>query len=247
MIFVRPADVVHKTWLLRLLAEIADNSQLCASLIFKGGTAASMLGFLDRFSVDLDFDLKPKAASRLLLTEFRRIFATLNLSVHRQSSKTLSFVLKYPNPKAGRNSIKLNALPNTVRSNRYEPQYLAEIDRVFTCQTIETMVANKLVAPMERFRKYRVVAGRDFYDIHYFFMQGYRYEPSLITERTKLSLPDFFQKLLVFTQRRVNQTIINQDLSVLLPTDSFQRIRKALKTEVMVMLQNELAGLEKKL
>ncbi|HIP71371.1 MAG TPA: hypothetical protein EYH05_08260, partial [Anaerolineae bacterium] len=47
----------HRIQLTRLLTEILDDPYLAASLYFKGGTCAAMLGYLDRFSVDLDFDL----------------------------------------------------------------------------------------------------------------------------------------------------------------------------------------------
>lgn len=42
----------------RLLIEIVDQPVLAHNLVFKGGTCAGMLGYLDRFSVDLDFDLR---------------------------------------------------------------------------------------------------------------------------------------------------------------------------------------------
>ena len=50
-------DALHKAWLYRLLEAIADNQKLVKVMYFKGGTCASMLGWLQRFSVDLDFDL----------------------------------------------------------------------------------------------------------------------------------------------------------------------------------------------
>ena len=57
MILLRPQDTIHKVQLTRLLTEILDNSILSQNLYFKGGTCAAILGYLDRFSVDLDFDL----------------------------------------------------------------------------------------------------------------------------------------------------------------------------------------------
>ncbi len=49
-------DNIHKAWLYRVLEGIASDKYLPSVLYFKGGTCASMLGWLDRFSVDLDFD-----------------------------------------------------------------------------------------------------------------------------------------------------------------------------------------------
>ncbi len=56
MLLVSQKDAIHKAWLYRLLSAICDNKFLVSQLRFKGGTCAAMQGFLDRFSVDLDFD-----------------------------------------------------------------------------------------------------------------------------------------------------------------------------------------------
>ena len=58
MTIIRPQDAYHKSQMLRLLIEVADDPFLVQELYFKGGTCASMLGYLDRFSIDLDFDLR---------------------------------------------------------------------------------------------------------------------------------------------------------------------------------------------
>lgn len=244
MIVLKPQDVYHKIQLLRLLTEIADHPLLSLQLYFKGGTAASMLGFLDRFSVDLDFDLAQKADKTLLKKELEKVFAELDLTVYQQSQNTLTFLLKYQSPTGSRNTLKWNALPILARSNRYQPQYLAEIDRSLICQTIETMFANKLVIPLNRYQKYHSVAGRDFYDLHHFFLKGYAYEPKIIKERTKLSLPEFFKTLIEFTEKNVTERLVNEDLNTLLPQDKYVKIKRTLKTEVLSMLQNELARLK---
>ena len=49
-------DILHKVWLYRLLVAIADDIDLARQFCFKGGTCAAMLGYINRFSVDLDFD-----------------------------------------------------------------------------------------------------------------------------------------------------------------------------------------------
>ena len=61
MILPRIEDAKHKNQLFRLLREILKNNFLASKLQFKGGTYAALRGVLDRFSVDLDFDLVEKA------------------------------------------------------------------------------------------------------------------------------------------------------------------------------------------
>ena len=48
------------------------------------------------------------------------------------------------------------------------------------CQTIETMFANKLVSVLDRFEKHHSIAGRDLYDIHQFFLQGFHMKRLLL-------------------------------------------------------------------
>ena len=79
MITLRPADAIHKAYLLRTLTEIADNPILSSFLYFKGGTCASMMGILDRFSIDLDFDLKVGSNEKELRSEFHKIFEKLRI------------------------------------------------------------------------------------------------------------------------------------------------------------------------
>src|SRR6267142_7081386 len=49
--------VKHKNILIKILKDIYADSTISAMLGFKGGTAATLFYGLDRFSVDLDFDL----------------------------------------------------------------------------------------------------------------------------------------------------------------------------------------------
>jgi predicted nucleotidyltransferase component of viral defense system len=98
MIELRPEDILHKSHLNRLLIEIIDQPLLAQSLTFKGGSCASILGYVDRFSVDLDFDVAPSADLNQLRVEFREIFTQLDLTILKEFDKVLFF----PNPISGR-------------------------------------------------------------------------------------------------------------------------------------------------
>lgn len=244
MIILRPEDVFHRVQLLRLLTAILDSNSLSQNLYFKGGTCAALLGFLDRFSVDLDFDLKESADKQQLRMAFHQVFADLNLAIKDESKKTLSFLLKYQAPAGRRQTIKLGALDLPVKANIYQVQYLAEINRFANCQTKETMFGNKLVAVLDRWERYRSIAGRDLYDIHYFFLQGYDYRGEVIKERTGLSIYSFFKKLRDFINEKITNQIINEDLNTLLPSDKFSKIRSVLKNEVLLFLDEEIKRLK---
>lgn len=236
----KPEDAVHKAWLFRVLTEILDNPILSQAVYFKGGTAAAMLGFLDRFSVDLDFDLKKNANKKILGKQLIEIFSRLKIDVKQKSQKSLFYLLKYQSPAGSRNTLKLSLVDSALKSNVYQPFYLQEIDRYGCCQTKETMFSNKLVAVIDRYKKYRSIAGRDIYDMHYFFMSGYRYLPEIIKERTKKNAPDYLKELETFIEKKVSDKIITEDLSYLLPYDKFFLAKKVLKKETLMFLRDEI-------
>lgn len=238
MIFVKPEDVLHKAQLLKLLTEIADNHLLSSNVYFKGGTCATMLGYLDRFSVDLDFDLKKNADKLKLLPEFMKIFKKLDLKVEKGNGKNLFFILKYDAPKDQRNTTKLSVSDTFVKANEYKTFFMAEIDRLVACQTIETMFANKLVAVVDRYNKHEKIAGRDIYDIHHFFSKGYTFKKEIIEERMKMSVEDYFKKLIKFIDEKVTDRVLTEDLNMLLPYDIFLKFRKILKPETLIFLRS---------
>lgn len=241
MIIVRPTDAIHKAYLLRILTEMIDNPVLSSTLFFKGGTCASMMGILDRFSVDLDFDQKAGADEKRLRQEFYKIFDKLGLTIQQESQKTLEFFLKYPNSPNERNTLKIDALNFIVKSNVYGPVFLPEINRTVNCQTKETIFANKLVAVKDRFDHNKSIAGRDIYDIHHFFLKGLVYRQEVIRERTEMEAKEYLIYLRNFIDEKINQTLIDQDLNTLLPLENYQKIRKTLKTEVLMFLDNEIS------
>ncbi len=244
MLNLRPEDALHKSYLNRLLMEMIDRPLLAQSLAFKGGSCASMLGYLDRFSIDLDFDVLRGADEIALRQEFRRAFDILGMKIAGELTNVLFFQLRYPNTPGRRNSVKVSANTLIIKANQYKVQYFPEIDRLMNSQTLETMVANKLVAVTDRWQLHRTIAGRDIYDIHYFLVHGYSYHAPIIVERTGLSPKDYFQKLVLFIKENVTQTIINEDLNTLLPPAQFQQIRKVLIPETISLLNRELADLK---
>jgi predicted nucleotidyltransferase component of viral defense system len=242
MLLPRQQDIIHKIWLLRLLTDIADDKFLSAKMAFKGGTCAAMRGYLNRFSVDLDFDfLGVTEELPSVSASLEKIFKKRGLTIKDQSKKAPQYFLKYPTKDPDqRNSLNIDVNFPTPKSNQYEKILLPEIDRVMISQTKETMMANKLLAIMDRYERHQKVAGRDIYDTYHFFLQGFSYDPSVIREDFKGSLKEFFTKLISFIEVHISQLVIDQDLNFLLPNEDFQRIRKTLKAETLMLLRIEL-------
>ena len=245
MILPNLKEAKHKAWLYRLLAAIYDNRILASSLYFKGGTCAAMRGLLDRFSIDLDFDyVAEKGEVEAVRKNMEKTFKVLGLTIKEKSRRVPQYFLKYPGKEDERNTIKIDVTMPPPKTNKYEPVKMTEIDRVITCQTVETMFANKLVALVDRYEKNNSIAGRDIYDIHYFFLNGFSYGKAVIEERRNQPLGLFFKELIEFIEKNISETIIDQDINTLLTYDKFRKIRKVLKRETLMFLRDEIRRLE---
>jgi predicted nucleotidyltransferase component of viral defense system len=205
-----------------------------------------MLGYLDRFSVDLDFDFSgEKGEAGETRKHLERIFDELGLEVKDSSKNIPQYFLKYPSRDGTRNTLKLDVTFPYPNANRYEPKEFSDIGRIIYCQTIETMFANKLAALIDRFEKNGSIAGRDVYDIHHFFLQGYRYSREVVEERRGKPAYEAMVEIEAFLERYITETIINQDLNVLLTAKAFQKVRKVLKNETSMFLKDEIVRLRR--
>lgn len=245
MILPRREDALHKAMMFRVLSAMAVDPYISQSIYFKGGTCASMLGYLDRFSIDLDFDLKLKIDKNLIRKKIHLLLTGLKMTLDKESRKELFFIAKYLAPNRDRNTLKVSIVDLQIKSNIYEPRLFPDIGRYLNCQTIETMFANKLVTLMDRYEKHKSLAGRDLYDIHHFFLSGYGYEGGVISERRNTTPIKYFEKLIAFIESNISQKIIDQDLNYLLPTDKYKEVRKSIKNETLMFLGDEIRRLEK--
>jgi predicted nucleotidyltransferase component of viral defense system len=196
-----------------------------------------MLGYLDRFSIDLDFDVLVKGKKRILRNEFHKVFENQTLKIVKEYDKVLFFQVRYQSMPGERNLMKVSVSDVSVKANEYEIKYLTEIDRMMKCQTIETMFANKLVAVIDRYNLHETIAGRDIYDIHYFFTRGYSYNISVISERTGMGEGEYLKKLAGFINKYVTQRLIDEDLNTLLPEKQFYMVRKVIIPETLSLLK----------
>lgn len=240
-------NIVHKSKMQKLLIEIADNPVLSQKIYFKGGTCAAMLGYLDRFSVDLDFDPYKALDSSEILNirkELLPIFDRLDFKIDNENTKSLFFTLKYKAKVNERNTLMISVFGSgahaseIVKNNDYQKVKITEIDRFLTCQTIESMFANKLVSVIDRYNRHKRIAGRDIYDVNYFFQEGYDFKEEIIKERTGMEVEEYIKKLIIFIEKEVTEDLINRDLNILLPVPKFTKIRKTLKQDTLLYLRN---------
>jgi len=234
----------HEAYMHRLLIEILDSKYLSNNSFFKGGTCARILGYLDRFSIDLDFDVKKNADKKKFRKILHSVFKNLGIEIKDESKKALQFFLKYPAPPEKRNTIKIEFLDKIFNANKYESKYLSIIERTAMCQTIETMFAHKLIALVDRYEQGGSIAGRDIYDIHHFFLMGYNYDNEVIKERRGTSVLKYFKELKQFINNNITRRILEEDLNVLLEHKKFKQISKYLKKETLNFIDVEIKKLK---
>lgn len=248
LILPNKKDSIHKAWLYRVIEAVTDDPYLASTMYFKGGTCAAILGWLDRFSVDLDFDFSGDKNDIIKARKsLENIFSRLGLQIKDKSKIGIQYFLKYETVDLGRNILKIDVTFPITKSSKYKIERLLELDRFINCQTKETMFAHKLVAVLDRFEKTGGIAGRDIYDIHHFFMLGFDYNSDVIQERRKgIQIKDFFIELHNFIDKKVTDKILSEDLNSLLPYDHFTKIRKVLKREVLTLINDEIKRLNLK-
>lgn len=190
---------IHKNILLRILKDIYTDNSLGPLLGFKGGTAAYFFYGLDRFSVDLDFDLLKKDKEQevfdkieLLAGEYGEIKDKIN------KSHTLLIILSYS--KEAQN-IKIEINKRSFNSH-YEIRNYLGISMLVMSK--EDMFAHKLVAMLERGK----IANRDVFDIHFFLKSNWGINKEIIEDRTKMSFPDYLKKCINFVENISNRSIL---------------------------------------
>lgn len=243
MLIPQPRDALHKRQLVSLLRGVLADPQLSNTLYLKGGTYAAMMGYLNRFSVDLDFDILTTDQKELdrLKTRLHRLFDKLGLRVKDESQHYLQFFLKYEAPGSGRSTLKLEVSDRVSPYNEYEVVTLKELGLVARAQTLSTMVANKLVAALSRYAQKGSPAGRDFFDLREFFSAGFPVNYSIVEERMGMPYAQYIEKLLKFVLTTLTPSDLYADLNSLLPPRNFKYIADQIIPDLRVLLQDELA------
>jgi len=240
MIIPKREDAKHKYQMFRLLKAILNDKRLKHKLMFKGGTYAALRGELDRFSIDLDFDLPGEFDIKAMRQACYKNFKKLGLKIKDESKKYLQFFLQYSAKPGERNTLKLEIADNPSKKNMYEKVHLKEINMYCNGHSIDTMVANKMVAAMARFDRTGKIAGRDFYDLHHFLLNGLEINKAVVEDLTGEGYIEYLKKLTKFIEKEVTVKLLNQDLNPLLPVKQLNRVVGGLKEELIGLFRDEI-------
>src|SRR3989338_2314247 len=154
----------HKTILFQILKDMYSDTAISPFLGFKGGTAAVLFYGLDRFSVDLDFDLLDERKEDIVferVTEIIQKYGVLKDSYKKRYS--LFCLLSYEDEA---HNIKVEISRRQFGSTYNIQSYLGVSMLVMTQ---EDMFAHKLMAMSERIGK----TSRDIYDVWFFLKKRF--------------------------------------------------------------------------
>src|SRR3989338_6242625 len=175
---------VHKNILFQILKDIYSDTTIAPLLGFKGGTAAFMFYELDRFSVDLDFDLLDEGKEDYVFDRFEQIAKKYG-SVKKTERKrfNLLFVVSYED-KTRKIKIEIN---RRSFGSRYELKTYLGVSMLVMVR--EDMFAHKLMAMYERVGK----TSRDIYDVWFFLERHWPINKEIVEQRAKMPFYQFIQ------------------------------------------------------
>lgn len=223
----------HKNILIKILKDIYTDTTIAPLLGFKGGTCAYLFYNLNRFSLDLDFDLLGKEKEDYI---FKRILEIAKgygkIKEQRKKRFNLFILLSYED---GAPNIKIEINLREFGS-RYEiKSYLGISMKVIVP---EDMFAHKLVTMYERLGR----ANRDVFDVWFFFKNDWPINEEIIKKRTGMKLKEFLEKCIKGLEKLPERGIL-AGMGELLNEKTKNWARKNLKKDLLFLLKLKIKSL----
>jgi len=224
----------HKNMLIHILKDIFTDSEIGPFLGFKGGTAAYLFYDLNRFSVDLDFDVLDSSKENLIFEKIKNIIKEYG-SVIEARKKRFSFfyLLSYNNKIQHAYNIKVEINRRDFGSKYELKSYLGIPMKVMVR---EDMVAHKLVAMVERFGK----TNRDIFDVWFFLKNNWLINEKIIEARTGMPVRQFLQKCIDLLEKMPDRGILS-GIGELLDAKQKLWAKDKLRNETIFLLKLRLA------
>lgn len=217
----------HRDKMLYVLKDIYSDSELASVLGFKGGTAAYLFYNLDRFSVDLDFDLLDKSKEDLVFEKIKKIAA--KHGVIKDSAKkryNLFFLLSY---EENTRNIKIE-INRRYFEAKYELKSYLGISALVMAR--DDMFANKLLAMYDRMEK----ASRDIFDVYFFAKNNWPINRRLIESRSGMKFEDLVNDCIIRLEKFSKRNIL-AGLGELLAESQKDWVKAKLVDETIFLLK----------
>lgn len=221
---------LHRNILVRILADIYADKTVGPYLGFKGGTAAYLFYGLDRFSIDLDFDLLDFSKKEHVFQKIGVIME--NYGVLRDASDKhhgMLFVISYDQKEPRAQNIKLEINTKDFDSTFELKSYMG-ISMLVMAKA--DMFAHKLVAMMERLGR----ANRDMYDVWFFAKYRWPIHSEMVEKRSNVSFNEFLRASIASVEEYNDRTILD-GLGELLTEKQKQWVKVNLKQQVLFSLR----------
>ena len=217
----------HKTILFQLLKDIYTDTTISPYLGFKGGTAALMFYGLDRFSVDLDFDLLDAEKGDAVFARILQFSGSYG-TVKEAMKKRFSYFCRLSYNEDSRN-VKIELNRRQFGSVYEIKTYLGVSMQVMV---IEDMFAHKLMAMYERMGS----TSRDIYDTWFFLQKRFPLNQRIVEERAGLPFNDVIDRCILKLEGLSDRHILD-GLGELLSPGRKDWARAKLKAETIALLQ----------
>ena len=233
----------HQKIMLNILADISDDPELSVNLGFKGGTCCYFLYGLDRFSVDLDFDLLNEDKKDCVSKKMKKLL--LKYGKARIQGESLSYKLKY----SDESSVLKIDISDRIDLNKLNQYEVLDIVSGVPLNILNKndIFAHKLVALKDRFENKKInkaVANRDLYDIYFFFKKGWGFNENIIELRRGISAKKYLEELKGFINKNVSEKNILNGIGALVDDRKRDWIKDNLKKEVIKQLAIQIKVME---
>lgn len=191
---------LHKTILFQILKDIFSDTTMSPFLGFKGGTAAMMYYGLDRFSVDLDFDLlKDDGEDEMFEKVVEIVQRHGQLKDSHKKRHNLFCLLSYED-KAHNIKVEIN---RRQFGSKYEVKTYLGVPMLVMVP--EDMFAHKLMAMYERIGK----TSRDVYDVWFFLENRFPINRDIVEQRAGLPFDEVIDRCVEKLEKLSNRKILD--------------------------------------
>jgi predicted nucleotidyltransferase component of viral defense system len=190
----------HRTVLFQVLKDIYSDTNVAPFLGLKGGTAAVLFYGLDRFSVDLDFDLLSEAKQELVFKKLLEIVAKHGDIKESHLKRFSLFCLLSYEDKARNVKVEVN---RRQYGSRFELKTYLGVSMPVMVQA--DMFAHKLMAMHERIDK----TSRDIYDVWYFLKNRFPINKEIVEKRAEMPFNLLLDKCINQLEKLNNRRILD--------------------------------------
>lgn len=218
----------HEQILKNILRDIYTTTYLEDKLAFKGGTCLYLFYGLDRFSVDLDFNVLTEAFNDQLVTHILSQYLRIDDKFNKYF--TWFWLASY---EKGTPKIKVE-----ISKRKYPDKYINKDFYGLTIPTLapDSMFAHKLCAISDREK----LQNRDLFDAHFMFTKGFGINEEIIKIRTNKTLKEYFVYLTYFIEKKVNPNTILDGLGELISDQQKDKVKATLIRDLLFDLKSRI-------